>query len=56
MGVVRSNQRMQQLNLTTSSLALPLQGGGHLAAMEIDYDDFRTRRYHSHNNRTCFAV
>ena len=20
------------------------------------YDDFRTRKYHSHNNRTCFAV
>ena len=20
------------------------------------YDDFRTRKYHSHNSRTCFAV
>lgn len=56
MGVVRSNQRMQQLDLTTPSLALPLTGGGNLAAMETAYDDFRTRRYHSHNNRTCFAV
>jgi hypothetical protein len=22
----------------------------------VAYDDLRTRRYHSHNNRTCFGV
>ena len=23
---------------------------------ESTYDDFLTRKYHSHSNRTCFAV
>jgi hypothetical protein len=43
---------VRRITLRSSALQTPIKD----IRFQSYYDDFRTRKYHSHNSLTCFAV